>query len=154
MPTTLQPSLEKHPFLADMSQEAIALLTGCVKNRRFEPGEYLTRAETDATSFFLVRSGHVALLARSPSTSLVVHTAGPGELVGWSWIVAPYRHRFDARATEPTLVFELDGLCIRGKCDASPALGYELLRRTSVDLGKRVDDLQLRLLDVYGARGG
>ena len=150
MITTLQPSLEKHPFLAHMSPDALALMTGCVKNVRFAAGDYLFRAGTDAAVFYLLRTGKVNLLAPGPSTSLVVYTLGPGALVGWSWIVAPYRYRFDARATEPTVAFELDGKCLRGKCEANPAMGYQLLERTAIEIGKRMDDLQLRLLDVFG----
>ena len=151
MPTTLEPVLAEHPFLRGMPPSALTLLTGCAKNRRFAPGEYLARHGTDADSFFLIRSGRVALSAASASTPLVVHTAGPGDLIGWSWIVAPYRYRFDAMATESTLTFELDGKCLRSKCEDNPALGYDLLKRISIELGSRLDDLQLRLLDVYGA---
>jgi len=154
MPSTLQPVLERQPFFQGMTPDAMALLTGCVKNVRFDTGEYLVREGTDANSFFLIRTGRVALSASNPPRSLVVHTAGPGDMVGWSWIVAPYRYRFDARATEPTVAFELDGACLRNKCDANPALGYQLLKRVSGVLGQRVDDLQMRLLDVYRGSHG
>ena len=151
MPTTLQPVLAEHPFLKGMSHDALTLLTGCARNRRVAKGEYLVRHGHEADRFFLIRRGHVELLAASAATSLVVNTAGPGDLVGWSWIVQPYRYRFDARATDDTLVFDLDGECLRKKCEEDPVLGCELLKRISVDLGRRLDDLQLRLLDVYGA---
>lgn len=154
MPSTLQPALEKHPFLKNMAPEIIALLTGCAKNRRFVPDEYVVRAGTDADSFFLVRTGRMVLTAPGAGQPMVVQTAGPGDLVGWSWIIAPYRYRFDVRATESTVAFEFDGKCLRTKCEAKPELGYELLKRVSSVLGQRLDDLQLRLLDVYRQPSG
>jgi CRP/FNR family cyclic AMP-dependent transcriptional regulator len=150
MQSDLQPLLERHPFFADMPAALMALLTGCAKNVRFDTGELLVRAGDDADHFFLVRKGRVSVTTTSATRELVVGSVAPGELVGWSWIVAPYRHRFDARAAEPTLCFELDGACLRRKCDTDPRLGYELLRRVTAVLGQQLEDLQLRLLDVYG----
>ncbi|MDD9943833.1 MAG: cyclic nucleotide-binding domain-containing protein [Myxococcales bacterium] len=154
MPSTLQPALAEHPFLRGMTPEALALLTGCAKNHRFAAGEYLATHGTQADRCFLIRKGRVALYAASAAKSVIVNTAGPGELVGWSWIITPYRYRFDARATEDTLAFDLDGACLRQKCDDNPALGYEFLKRVSIELGRRLDDVQLRLLDVYGEPDG
>lgn len=151
MLTDLQPALEKHPFLENMPPDAMALLTGCARNVHFNEGEELVHSGDEADSFFLVRKGRVTLSTTSSSSELVVASLGPGELVGWSWIIAPYRHRFDARAAEPTVCFELDGKCLRGKCESDPLLGYELLKRVSSTLGHRLDDLQVRLLDVYNA---
>ena len=153
MPTDLLPALSRHPFLEGIPVETLALMVGCTKNHRFEPGELLAQAGAEANSFFLLRQGHVAICARGPSQSLTVHTAGPGDLVGWSWLVAPYRYRFDARAVEPTVAFEVHGECLRDKFDEHPELGHRLLLKVSTVLGERVDDLQLRLLDVYQANG-
>jgi CRP-like cAMP-binding protein len=149
MTTTLQPSLEKHPFLENMSPDAMSLLTSCAKNVRFDAGEFLTKAGTDADNFYLIRTGRVEVTADAPSGPLIVATSGPGELVGWSWIISPYRYRFDAKAAEATVTFEFDGKCLRDKFDDHPSLGYQLLKRVSIALGTRLDELQLRLLDVY-----
>ena len=147
--STLQRPLEEHPFLKDMPSSAVALLSGCAKNVRFGPGEALTRTGSHADTWYLVRSGRVTVSADGPTGPLIVNTAGPGDLVGWSWIVSPYRYRFDATATEPTLAFGFEGKCLRDKCEAHPELGYQLLKRVTIALGMRLDELQLRLLDVY-----
>ena len=150
MTSTLQSVLEKHPFLEGVRPDLMALLAGCAKNRRFEAGEYLTREDEDADRFFLVRSGRVALRVRGAREgALTILTVGPGEMVGWSWLVAPHRYRFDAQALETTPAFEFDGPCLRTKCDENPELGYELLKRINVALARRLDGMQLQLLDVY-----
>jgi CRP-like cAMP-binding protein len=150
MTSTLQSVLEKHPFLEGIRPDLLALLTGCAKNRRFEAGEYLTREDEEADRLFLLRSGRVALRVRgSRAGALTILTIGPGEMVGWSWLVAPHRYRFDAQALETTPAFEIDGRCLRTKCDENPELGYEILRRVSVALARRLDGLHLQLLDVY-----
>ena len=98
MTSTLQSTLEKHPFLEGIRPDLMALLAGCAKNRRFEAGEYLTREDEEADRFFLVRNGRVALRVRGAREgALTILTVGPGEMVGWSWMVAPHRYRFDAQ---------------------------------------------------------
>ena len=150
MTSSLQSVLEKHPFLEGIRPDLMAVLVGCAKNRRFEAGEYLTREDEEADRFFLVRTGRVALRVRGAREgALTILTVGPGEMVGWSWLVAPHRYRFDAQALEATPAFEFDGRCVRTKCEENPELGYQLLSRISAAMARRLDGLQLRLLDVY-----
>lgn len=150
MTSSLQAIIEKHPFLEGLSPDLIAELTGCAKNRRYEAGEYLTREGEAAEHFFLLRGGRVALRVYALSAGpLTIQTVGNGEMVGWSWLVAPHRYRFDAQALEPITAIEFDGRCLREKCETNPALGYELFKRVSVALHKRIDAMHLQLLDVY-----
>ena len=54
-------------------------------------------------------------------------------MLGWSWLFPPYLWSSDARAVGVTRAVALDGVCLRGKCDADPRLGYELMRRFAAD---------------------
>jgi hypothetical protein len=68
--------------------------------------------------------------------------------------VPPYRTAFDARSVSTTRAISFDGACLRGKCDADPALGYALLKLLSSVFVERLQDTRLRLLDLYGRAGG
>ena len=71
-------------------------------------------------------------------------------MLGWSWLVAPYRNAFGARALGTTRLLALDAACLRGKCEADPALGYDLLKLLAAVFTERLRDARLRLLDLYG----
>jgi len=71
-------------------------------------------------------------------------------VMGWSWIVTPYKKQYDARALELTRALVFDAMCIRAKCDEEPKLGYELYRRFSQLIGQRLQATRIRLLDLYG----
>jgi hypothetical protein len=75
-------------------------------------------------------------------------------VLGWSWLVPPYRNSFGARALGTAHLLALDAACLRGKCDADPALGYDLLKLLAGVFTERLRDSRLRLLDLYGADGG
>ena len=80
----------------------------------------------------------------------MIETLHPGEVVGWSWLFAPYRWQFDGRVTEPSDLVTFDGACLRGKCDADHELGYQLMSRFAANVIARLQATRLQLLDVYG----
>jgi CRP-like cAMP-binding protein len=78
-------------------------------------------------------------------------TLGPGDILGWSWLFPPYVWKFDARAREAVRATAFDGACLRKKCDADPAMGYELMKRLAHLVSKRLEATRLQLLDLYAA---
>ena len=151
---TLDALITESPVFRDLDAEYLELIAGCAKNVGFEDGERLFKEGDEADSFYLVRHGLVALEQYVPNRGmLTVETIGPGEIAGWSWLVPPYRWQLSARAVEPVRAIELDGACLRGKCDDDPKLGYLLLSRISGELVAVISAARLQLADVYGGNG-
>jgi len=147
---SLEPILAKHPFFEGLDQSYLKLLVGCASNVRFDPGTYVIRQGEEASHFYLIRQGRVALEIRAPqSQPIVIETLEKGDILGWSWLIPPYLWRFDARTMEPTRAIALDGKCLRTKCDENHDLGYELLKRFSYIVTQRLHATRLQLLDVY-----
>lgn len=149
---TITQYLPSHPFFAGLDDRALELMSGCATNAHFHAGQPLFREGEPADSFYVVRRGRIALEFRAPTGSVVIDTADEGDVVGWSWLVQPYRWTFDARAQEETSVISFDGACLRGKCEADPALGYTLLQRVVQVMADRLQSSRVRLLDLYGHR--
>ena len=107
-----------------------------------------------ADAFFVIREGAVALETVVPGRGAVtIETLHDGDLLGWSWLVPPYRTAFDARALGTAHLLALDGSCLRERCERDPALGYDLLKLLATVFTARLQDTRLRLLDLYGADG-
>ncbi len=148
---TLETLLPGTEAFAGMTSEHLELIAGCAKNVRFAAGEQLFREGEPADWFYLVRDGEIATEIWVPGRGGVrVETIEAGELVGWSWLIPPYRWHFDARALDTVRALAFDGACLRGKFDEDPVLGYELLKRFSGLLVLALQATRLRLLDVYG----
>ena len=146
----LQPLLATHPFFAGLDAESLATVVGCASNVKFDAGQPVFKEGEEANQFFIVRHGRIAVEAFSPTRGpLVIQTVLEGEILGWSWLVAPHRWRFDARALELTRAIALDGKCLREKCETNHDLGYELLKRFVDVIGERLDATRLQLLDLY-----
>lgn len=152
---TIEELLADVPGLAGMEPEHLALIAGCGQTQVFGDGEYLMREGDPADRFYVIRSGAVAMEIFVPQRGAVtVESIGPGDLLGWSWLVEPYRVHLDARSTGETHTLSFDAACLRGKCDADPVLGYALMRRFVPVIAERLQATRVRLLDVYGHVAG
>ncbi|MBI1976242.1 MAG: cyclic nucleotide-binding domain-containing protein [Candidatus Omnitrophica bacterium] len=148
---TLEPILAEHPFLKGIQPQYLQRLVGCATNVRFDTGQFVFQDDDPANHFYLLREGKVAIEVPVPGRGQVtIQTLGPGEVLGWSWLIPPYRWRFDARALEVTRAIALDGKCLRGKFEKDNGLGYELLKRFAPIIAQRVEATRIQLLDVYG----
>jgi len=151
---TIEQYLPDHPFFAGLAPDALEVLAGCATNVSFAPGQYLFREGQPADQFYMIRRGRVAVEVHSPTNGrMTVDTADAGDVVGWSWLVAPYSWLFDARAVEPTGAVAFDGACLRDKCDRDPKLGYELMKVVTQVMFSRLVAARVRLLDLYGNTG-
>lgn len=145
--------LRAHPFCQGLGDADLALITGCAANRRYGPGELLFKAGDEAAHTWLIRTGRVRFELHDPSRgTLDLETAEEGELVGWAWLFPPYQYHFDARAVGVVRAFELDGACLRRKCEADPRFGFELTRRILLQAHRRLENRRVHDLDLYGSR--
>lgn len=150
---TLETILAEHPFFAGLEPRYVQIIAGCASNVAFEEGQIIFREGEEANRFYLIRQGRVALEVHAAGVgTLTIQTLDAGDILGWSWLVPPYRWHFDARAVEPTRAIALDGECLRRKCDEDHDLGYELLKRFAEIITQRLQATRLQLLDVYNAR--
>lgn len=147
---TLERVLLDHPFTQGLASEYLHVIAGCATNVVFEAGQVIFREGEEADRFYLIRHGRVALEIHMEQGPIVIQTISENDVLGWSWLVPPYRWRFDARALEVTRALALDGTCLRKKCDDNPAMGYELLKRFTLVLEERLQATRLQLLDMYG----
>jgi CRP-like cAMP-binding protein len=147
----LEQLLAEHPFFAGMEPKDLALIAGCGTNARLEAGDYLFREGEPADRFYLLRSGRAVVEVHDPARgTITVLSAGEGEVLGFSWLMPPYRWVFDARALELTRALVFDGACLRDKCEADARLGYDLLKRVTGVMMQRLEAASVQLLDVYG----
>lgn len=147
----LERIIGSHPFFAGLPAGISSLVCGCTRNVAFAAGDYLLREGQDASEFYLLRSGRVALEAAAPGRDrLRIMTVGEGDIVGTSWLIPPYRWHHDARALTPVRALGIDARCLREKCEADHDLGYEMMKRIVPALLSRLHAARLQMLDVYG----
>lgn len=138
-----------HPFTRGMSPNLINTLADFSMEAEFKPGELVFREGDPANRFYLIRDGKVAIESYVDEVGIVpVQVIGAGDVLGWSWLFAPYYWSFDARAIEPCHAIFFYGTPLRERCEEDHDLGYELLKRTSAVVVNRLQATRKQLLEI------
>ncbi|GAA1825031.1 cyclic nucleotide-binding domain-containing protein [Luedemannella flava] len=146
--------VDRHPFLAGLAPAHRAELSRYGTPATFAAHERIFAEGGVADRFWLLETGVVALDMRDPGRGpLIVETLPAGTVLGWSWLVPPYRWAFGAQAWEETRAVEFDAVAVRARCDAEPAFGYAVLRCFVPVILERMQATRLRLLDLYAVPG-
>jgi CRP-like cAMP-binding protein len=142
-----------HPFLAGMSRTHLALLTDCAIPVEFKTGQVILREGELANRFYLIETGKVVLESGEGfGEPVIIETIGAGELLGWSWMFPPYVWHFTARAAQPTSAIFFYGTILKEYCERDNSLGYELFKRITPVMMKRLQAARQRMLELHAHR--
>jgi len=147
----LEQLISASPVFEGMQEKHLKLIADCGRSIEVDADKYLFRASGAADMFWLIRTGTIALeLHGAGRGAVVIETLHAGEVVGWSWLFAPYRLQFDGRAIEPCSLVAFDAPRLRAKCDEDHELGYQLMQRFAAHMAVALTATRMQLLDVYG----
>ena len=139
-------------LLLGLKPDQIEQVLGCGSELQFAKGAFIFHEGEDADQFFVIKQGVVALEIYLPGRGPhCISTLHPSEVLGWSWLFAPYRWHFDAQALAPTRLLAFNAPCLRGLCEADHNIGYPLVLRFAEIIVERLQATRLQLLDVYQA---
>ena len=153
MPSTAD-YLAAHDFFSALNEDYIKLLSEFVTERQVAKGEVLFQQGKIADKFYLVRKGQVSVQVPAlVGPPLELQILGDNQILGWSWLIPPYRWNFLARATEDTELLEFDGRAILARCEKDPKFGYELLKRFTALMSERLNVARQKMMDQWNPPG-
>jgi len=142
--------IAEYPLFRSMETEYLELIAGCASNVRFDEGSTIFRIGDRSDHFYSIRRGKVAIEVHSPQKGpITIQTLGEGEILSWSWLFPPYQCEFDARCLTMVRALAFDAKCLRGKIEEDRNMGYELMKRFSHVMVRRLRATRLQLLDIY-----
>ena len=142
--------LAGHLFFQGIEPVYLRILAGCAIHKQFEREEWIMRQGGEANRFYLICEGRVCLQFTSPKCgTVIVETLGESDILGASWMLEPYRWHWDARVLEPVHAIEFNAECLRSICEDDHDIGYELLKRFSGVMVKRLQEARLKCSDIY-----
>jgi CRP/FNR family cyclic AMP-dependent transcriptional regulator len=154
MAGNLERHLSEHPFFAGLAPDALAFLAGCAQQRHFEKDRLLFQHGDRAQHFYLILSGRISReVPAIQGPALIMDSLGAGEVLGWSWLIPPYRWSFQARVEQSADLLEFDGVRVLERCEAEPAFGYAILKRFSELMSRRLLRARQRMIDEWNPPG-
>lgn len=148
----LEEVLQRHPFFHGMTAAMLAKLAACATTRTLRPGARVLQEGACADRFIILMSGVVAVEIATPDHGLKpLQTLHAGDILGWSWLVPPYRWTFTATVREETEAVLFDAPCLRRVLAEDHEVAYHLLPRFVSVMSERLHAARLQMLDLYGA---
>ena len=148
---TVEEMISTHRFFQGMNPEHLHFIAGCASNVSVNAGDYIFHEGEAAESFYMIRHGMVAIETYDHRKGPVqLQTVMEDNVLGWSWLFAPYKWQNDAHAMTLVRMTAFDGKCLREKCDADHDLGYELMKRFAHVLLEHLRATRLQAMNVYG----
>ena len=145
----LEAQVAAHPFLCGMSEHHIQLLADCAMCSHFAAGQVIFREGETANRFYLIEHGKVALESATLGEAVTIDEVRDGDLLGWSWLFPPYVWHFTARALEQTTAIFFYGTVLREYCEKDHSLGFELFKRMSVVMLRRLQAARQKFLNAF-----
>jgi len=138
--------------LARLDDRELELVARTARETTFGARQRIFSEGDPALGCWLITAGHIALQVGVPGRGdLVVQTLAGGDLLGWSWLVPPYRWHFAATAVDAVSAYEFDTEMLRAQADADPGFGYHLALGLVEQLVARLQNTRARLLDLYAS---
>jgi CRP/FNR family cyclic AMP-dependent transcriptional regulator len=146
--------LSAHEFFKGLNEDFITLLSEYATERQVKKGEVLFQPGRPANRFYLLRNGRVSVQVPAlVGPALELQVLGENQILGWSWLIPPYRWNFLARAVEDTDLLEFDGSAILERCEKDPKFGYELFKRFTALMSERLDAARQKMMDQWNPPG-
>lgn len=146
--------INQQDFFLGLEPDHTRFLATCAVTQHFSAERTLFRHDARANRFYLLQSGRVSIeVAAISGPPLELQELGAGDVIGWSWLIPPYRWHFQARATEECEVIEFDGEAILEHCEQEPAFGYELFKRFSGLMSRRISHAREKMMDEWRPAG-
>jgi CRP-like cAMP-binding protein len=122
--------LKEHPVFQRLSEVYLHQLAKHMEVVSVDPGTVLFKEGGEANNFYIVMEGTVGLFAQvSGDKDQWVQMIDVGEVIGWSWLVPPYRWAFTAKSRDGSMLMRFDAEAIRELCDRDPAFGYGTMKQ-------------------------
>ena len=139
--------LKEQEFFRDLDPDLLNVIAGAASIQNFESHTYLFYQGKTSESFYLVLEGSIGIQVYGGEAGFVtLEEAGPGEVVGWSWLLPPYQWVFSGEVLKSTQVITFNGITLRGICEENKRFGYELAKRFTHLITERLNQTRLKLL--------
>jgi CRP/FNR family cyclic AMP-dependent transcriptional regulator len=148
--SSLHNFLAQHPMFAGLTPEQLALVISRASMAEYKNRQRVFTSGTTADSFYIIQRGVVGVeIPAISGAPLTIQTVTDGAVLGWSWLIPPYRWLFDARALAPSLIVVMDGVLVRADSEADPKLGYELMKRFAMLMAERLNAARETAIKQY-----
>jgi CRP-like cAMP-binding protein len=137
--------LRRFPGFTRALERSVRSVAVISQEKRFGAGEQILNEGDRADNLYFLLEGEVDLTFSLRTGSVVVDTLVPGDLMGWSSMVAPHSLTATAAARTEVRVISIDGLELQRLFERDCSLGYFLMQQVVSSLSHRLKGAHIQL---------
>jgi CRP-like cAMP-binding protein len=146
--------LSAHEFFSEFSDDLLKFLNECSSTHEIKKGQILFRQGENADKFYVVRTGLISLqMPAIIGPALEIQTLDKDQVLGWSWLISPYKWNFQTKAEEDSELLQFDGVAILARCEQEPAFGYELLKKFAALMSVGLNVARQKMMEEWNPAG-
>lgn len=146
--------LQSQKVFSVLDTEQLGVLADHAEEQSVAAGELLFSQTEAAEHFYLVLGGSIEVAVPAiMGPALVVQTLGKDDVLGWSWLIPPYKWVFDAKAREDSRVICFDGKSLLKHCEAHNDFGYALMKLFAGLMSERLHAARQKMMDNWAPAG-
>jgi CRP-like cAMP-binding protein len=146
--------LSAHEFFSEFSDDDLKFLCECSSTHEIKKGQILFRQGEHADKFYIVRSGRISIqMPAIMGPTLEIQAVEEDQVLGWSWLISPYRWNFQTKAEEDSELLQFDGTAILARCEQEPKFGYELLKKFAGLMSVRLNAARQKMMNEWNPIG-
>jgi CRP/FNR family transcriptional regulator, cyclic AMP receptor protein len=152
--------LRRYPFFAGLANEQLSSLARLTEEVTVTTGDYLFYEGVNLAYIYLVAEGSIAITLSQPEVvsrviipppgartrEVAVSAVGPGDLVGWSALVPPFKATSSARTATRSRCYAINAAELRQLFEIEPRFGYQIMQRVAQVARDRIHDLHYESL--------
>ena len=151
---SIQKSLAEAQAFSGLDDEYAERLAEHGTEVSIEDGEVLFRSGEAAKHFYVLVEGEICIEIPAVSgPTLEVQRLKPVRVLGWSWLLPPFKWSFNARVSQSGKVIRFDGEAVLSECESDPAFGYEVIKRFSGLMAERLDAAHKKMMEQWSPAG-
>src|SRR3972149_4622782 len=135
--------LRRSEIFSELCDEDLIAIAEFCREQTFQEGEIVLVEGAPAETLYLVKRGKLALEKKiqigrhSTPRNATIGYVEPGEVAGFSALVAPHSYSTSALCLEPTRVIRVDGAALRAYLHDHPAAGHKVMNTLAVLISDR-----------------
>ena len=146
--------LSAHEFFSEFSDDVLKFLCECSSMREIKKGQILFLQGEHADKFYVVRSGRISLqMPAIMGPTLEIQAVDEDQVLGWSWLISPYKWNFQTKAEDDSELLQFDGAAILARCEQDPKLGFELVKKFAALMSMGLNAARLKMMDEWNPVG-
>jgi CRP/FNR family transcriptional regulator, cyclic AMP receptor protein len=146
--------LTSHEFFTGFNEVDLKFLCDCSSLEQIEQGQMLFRQGEQADKFYVVRTGRISIqMPAIMGPNIEMQSLGSDQILGWSWLISPFKWSFQALAEETSELIRFDGTAILARCEQNPKFGYEMLKKFAGLMSIRLDAARRKMMDEWNPAG-